>query len=1197
MLYAAGKLRVLVSFLALTSAPLVAQSAPSISSISPNPAGVGMTVTLTGTNFGSSGTVTFNGVAASPTTWNSTTIVTPVPVGASSGNVVVTVGGQASNSFNFTVNNGPVSYIYDDLGRLVGVIDVLGNAATYSYDAVGNILSITRLNPNQVSIMQFSPKGGPLGASVTISGTGFSSTPGQNTVKFNGTTAAVTSASTFQLQVTVPAGATTGTISVTSPNGTASSTSNFTVTAGSGIPSITSFSPTSGAAGTAVNVTGVNFDPTLSNNKLRMNVSQAVISSATTTTIATAVPTATGSGHFTVITPGGAGVSTQDFYVPYGTHAPGDIGFTARMTIGGTQTVTLGTASKIGMVLFDAVAGQHVSVQPSSSTFPTCAIYLAGPDNGTLGSTGCTQNLNSTFLQKTGTYAIVLDPSGGTGGINLALTSDFVGTITPGGPPVTVTTTKQGEYGRLTFSAVANQHITANITSPTYPSCTITLNQPNGSTLTSASCSTANFWDIGYLPVGGVYTFIITPSASSTGSVTVQLNNITDFTSPITIDGATVTATTSVVGQDARLSFSASGGQRIVVFATSVTNPSATLNLVRPDGSIQTYLTINNNPSGQTFFIDTQTLTMAGPYQLWVKHSGSNVGSETLQVKSVPADFTGTLVMPAAGATGATLRVPTTGNLSAGQNATLSFSGTAGQRASFNVTAASIGSYYTSCNLSVYDPTHTLVTSGYCGTGAPNYIDSVKLNSTGTYTVVVDPQGPATGSVSVSINNDSDVTGTITIDGSAVTATTAVAGQDARLSFTATANQRIVVFVTNVTNPQATVYLVKPDGTNQTSLAIYSGQTYFMDTLTLAAAGTYQLWVQHSSTSFGSETLQIASVPADFSGTLTVPAAGGTGTAVRVPTSGNLAAGQNGTLTFSGTTGQKLSFNVISPTIGSAYYNCILRVYDPNSTQITFGNCGPGSPSYIDTVTLASTGTYKILIDPQAGATGSVSLSINNDSDATGSITIDGSAVTATTTVAGQDARLSFSATASQRIVVYATSVSNPSATVYLVLPNGNNQASFTINNSPSGQTFFLDTQTLATTGTYQLWVQHSGTNIGSETLRVASVPADVTGSLTMGGAALPITTVAGQNANITFTNSTSQSVTVHWASGTYSTSLGCYLRVTGPSPSNTQVGFAYCNAATGTASLGTVAAGTYNILVDPQAQNAGGLSLTVTTP
>ena len=35
-------------------------------------------------------------------------------------------------------------YIYDDLGRLSQVIDGQRNVATYSYDAVGNLLSITR---------------------------------------------------------------------------------------------------------------------------------------------------------------------------------------------------------------------------------------------------------------------------------------------------------------------------------------------------------------------------------------------------------------------------------------------------------------------------------------------------------------------------------------------------------------------------------------------------------------------------------------------------------------------------------------------------------------------------------------------------------------------------------------------------------------------------------------------------------------------------------------------------------------------------------------------------------------------------------------------------------------------------------------------------------------------------------------------
>jgi len=34
-------------------------------------------------------------------------------------------------------------YIYDDLGRLSQVIDGQGNVATYTYDAVDNLLSIT----------------------------------------------------------------------------------------------------------------------------------------------------------------------------------------------------------------------------------------------------------------------------------------------------------------------------------------------------------------------------------------------------------------------------------------------------------------------------------------------------------------------------------------------------------------------------------------------------------------------------------------------------------------------------------------------------------------------------------------------------------------------------------------------------------------------------------------------------------------------------------------------------------------------------------------------------------------------------------------------------------------------------------------------------------------------------------------------
>jgi RHS repeat-associated protein len=79
---------------------------PNIASVSPNSATVGTSVTITGVNFGATqgtSTVTFNGVAASVSSWSATSIVTAVPTGATTGNVVVTVSGVASNGVLMTV--------------------------------------------------------------------------------------------------------------------------------------------------------------------------------------------------------------------------------------------------------------------------------------------------------------------------------------------------------------------------------------------------------------------------------------------------------------------------------------------------------------------------------------------------------------------------------------------------------------------------------------------------------------------------------------------------------------------------------------------------------------------------------------------------------------------------------------------------------------------------------------------------------------------------------------------------------------------------------------------------------------------------------------------------------------------------------------------------------------------------------------
>jgi len=126
-----------------------------------------------------------------------------------------------------------IRYLYDDLGRLVGVVDQQGNAAEYVYDAVGNILQIRRVNitdfPGPVAITFFDPKRGEVGTPVTIFGKGFSPSPADNQVAFSGTVATVTASTGTSLETTVPPGATTGPITITTPLGSATSSENFTV--------------------------------------------------------------------------------------------------------------------------------------------------------------------------------------------------------------------------------------------------------------------------------------------------------------------------------------------------------------------------------------------------------------------------------------------------------------------------------------------------------------------------------------------------------------------------------------------------------------------------------------------------------------------------------------------------------------------------------------------------------------------------------------------------------------------------------------------------------------------------------------------------------------------------------------------------------------------------------------------------------
>lgn len=122
---------------------------------------------------------------------------------------------------------GTTTYVYDANGRLHAVISPAGDAAVYEYDAAGNITAIRRLASNVLAIISFSPHEGMPGDLVTFVGVGFGG--GVTSISFNGAPATVVSVTNSKVVATVPAAATTGLVTITTPTGSATTAEPFTI--------------------------------------------------------------------------------------------------------------------------------------------------------------------------------------------------------------------------------------------------------------------------------------------------------------------------------------------------------------------------------------------------------------------------------------------------------------------------------------------------------------------------------------------------------------------------------------------------------------------------------------------------------------------------------------------------------------------------------------------------------------------------------------------------------------------------------------------------------------------------------------------------------------------------------------------------------------------------------------------------------
>lgn len=248
---------------------VVTGNGPFISSFAPTNGVPGTVVTVTGGNFTGATAVRFNGTNAPAFSVTSPTqIRVTVPVSASSGPISV-VGplGTGTSSDRFVLSSAP---IIDD----------------------------------------FSPVGGPAGTDVVINGQNFA---GATAVKFGGKNAAnvsITAAS--QLHATVPAGATNGPISITTPQGTGVSQDEFFASPG---PIVTEFNPVLARAGEIVVLNGLNFNGV---RTLQFGGANAQFSVVAATQINAVVPGNATNGPIRVITTTGTNATSAPFFLRTG---------------------------------------------------------------------------------------------------------------------------------------------------------------------------------------------------------------------------------------------------------------------------------------------------------------------------------------------------------------------------------------------------------------------------------------------------------------------------------------------------------------------------------------------------------------------------------------------------------------------------------------------------------------------------------------------------------------------------------------------------------------------------------------------------------------------------------------------------------------------------------------------------------------
>jgi hypothetical protein len=536
---------------------------------------------------------------------------------------------------------------------------------------------------------------------------------------------------------------------------------------------------------------------------------------------------------------------------------------------------TSGTPGKNAIATFSGTSGQRISAYATNAkSFAGCISYtieLVRPDGTQLSAIGAcgTQNdfLDATTLDQTGTWKVVLDPSGATSGslsLDVYLVTDQAASITPSasGASISASVTTPGQNVVGTFSGATGQKISETATGVTgFAGCLsyqLELVRPDGSTAdTIGQCGTSDaFLDAFTLDQSGTWKAVLDPVGPTTGTATFKTFLVVDQGGTITpsASGAAISATVTTPGQNVFGTFTGTTGQRISETATGVTGfvgcLSYQLLLVRPDGT--TMASVGQCGTSDAF-LDAFTLDQTGTWKAVLDPIGATTGSATFttflatnQTASITPSATGAAISASVG--------------TPGQNVVGTFTGTTGQRISETATSVAGFAGCISYQLLLVRPDGTTVAAnGVCGT-SDNFLDTYTLDQSGTWQAVLDPIGATTGTATFTTYLVSDQTGTITLGGAAKNVSITTPGQNARFTFSGSSGASVTVGVTGATFVGCASYvidLLRPDGSTLAGVG-ECGATATFGPTTLDASGTWTLVIDPQGATTGTASVTLS---------------------------------------------------------------------------------------------------------------------------------------------------------------------------------------------------------------------------------------------------------------------------------------------------------------------------------------------------